>query len=245
MIGLIAFAGQAVVKCPLTVDYDAFRRSLEELDPASASRGGTAIGDAIRKSLEVFHAKTERDQAILLITDGDDQQSYPLEAAAVAAERHVTIFTVGLGDATQGALASRRERHPSRTSNIRASRCGASWTVRYSRKSRLKTSGVYVPVGTLAYDLGGAVCLNHLHGRSGPHRKPHPDSPGGPVSASCALASGVLADLFTRPYPVVKAAMNQGIAPEPMRVAESRQRSVKEPCPLRRPFYFSARRSLE
>ena len=35
-VGLIAFAGQAVVKCPLTVDYDAFRRSLDELDPASA-----------------------------------------------------------------------------------------------------------------------------------------------------------------------------------------------------------------
>ena len=88
-VGLIAFAGQAVVKCPLTVDYDAFRRSLDELDPASAPRGGTAIGDAIRKALEVFHAKTERDQAILLFTDGDDQQSYPLEAAATAAERHV------------------------------------------------------------------------------------------------------------------------------------------------------------
>ncbi len=35
-IGLIAFAGQAVVKCPLTVDYDSFRRSLDELDPGSA-----------------------------------------------------------------------------------------------------------------------------------------------------------------------------------------------------------------
>ena len=34
-VGLIAFAGQAVVKCPLTVDYDAFRRSLDELDPAA------------------------------------------------------------------------------------------------------------------------------------------------------------------------------------------------------------------
>ena len=107
-IGLIAFAGQAVVKCPLTVDYDAFRRSLDELDPGSAPRGGTAIGDAIRKALEVFHARADRDQAILLITDGDDQQSYPLEAAAIAAERHVTIFTVGLGDADHGAA------HPAR-----------------------------------------------------------------------------------------------------------------------------------
>ncbi len=39
-IGLIAFAGQAVVKCPLTVDYDSFRRALDELDPDSAPRGG-------------------------------------------------------------------------------------------------------------------------------------------------------------------------------------------------------------
>src|SRR5262249_20404658 len=102
-IGLIAFAGQAGVKGPPTVGFGALRRSLDELDPSSAPRGGTAIGDAIRKALEVFQARSERDQAILLITDGDDQQSYPLEAAAVAAERHVTIFTVGLGDADQGA----------------------------------------------------------------------------------------------------------------------------------------------
>jgi Ca-activated chloride channel family protein len=97
-VGLIAFAGQAVVKCPLTVDYDSFRRALQELDPNSAPRGGTAIGDAIRKALEVFHAKVQRDQSILLITDGDDQKSYPLEAAEIAAERKVAIFAVGLGD---------------------------------------------------------------------------------------------------------------------------------------------------
>jgi len=64
-----------------------------------------------RRAAEAFVAQAmwsrilpaNRDQAILLITDGDDQQSYPLEAAAVAAERHVTIFTVGLGDADHGA----------------------------------------------------------------------------------------------------------------------------------------------
>src|SRR6202034_3173980 len=89
-VGLIAFAGQAVVKCPLTVDYDAFRRSLDELDPGSAPRGGTAIGDAIRKALEVFQARADRDQAILLITDGGMQQSREAQAAAVTNEHHVT-----------------------------------------------------------------------------------------------------------------------------------------------------------
>ncbi|MFN7293100.1 MAG: VWA domain-containing protein, partial [Pirellula sp.] len=109
-VGLIAFAGQAVVKVPLTVDYESFRRSLSDIDTASAPRGGTAIGDAIRKALEVFKPNSQRDQAILLITDGDDQKSAPMEAAEVAAERGVTIFSVGLGDSTQGARIPAKDR---------------------------------------------------------------------------------------------------------------------------------------
>lgn len=164
-IGLIAFAGQAVVKCPLTVDYDAFRRTLDELDPNSAPRGGTAIGDAIRKALEVFHARADRDQAILLITDGDDQQSYPREAAAVAAERHVTIFTVGLGDADHGARipegAGAQSYMEYQGQQVWSKLDGA-----LLKEIALKTSGVYVPVGTRAYDLG-ELYAHYLQGRRG------------------------------------------------------------------------------
>lgn len=164
-IGLIAFAGKAVVKCPLTTDYDSFRRALMELDPNSAPRGGTAIGDAIRKAVEVFHAGTQRDQAVLLITDGDDQESFPLEAANVAAERKVTVFTVGLGDSSAGA------RVPGQS--------GASSFVEYEGQQvwsklngsllseiALKTNGVYIPAGTRAYDLG-ELYAQHLQGRTG------------------------------------------------------------------------------
>lgn len=164
-IGLIAFAGQAVVKCPLTVDYDSFRRALDELDTDSAPRGGTAIGDAIRKALEVFHAKADRDQAILLITDGDDQQSYPLEAAAIAAERHVTIFAIGLGDSERGARIPRKGNDKSFTEYNDQQ----VWTKLDSsllEQIALKTSGVYVPAGTRAYDLG-ELYTQHLHGRAG------------------------------------------------------------------------------
>ena len=164
-IGLIAFAGQAVVKCPLTVDYDAFRRSLDELDPTSAPRGGTAIGDAIRKALEVFQARADRDQAILLITDGDDQQSYPLEAATVAAEHHVTIFTVGLGDADHGARIPQAPQ-PNRTSSTRGHQVWSKLDGSLLKEIALKTSGVYVPVGTRAYDLG-ELYAKYLQGRRG------------------------------------------------------------------------------
>ncbi len=162
-IGLIAFAGQAVVKCPLTVDYDSFRRALEELDPDSAPRGGTAIGDAIRKAIEVFHAKSDRDQAVLLITDGDDQQSYPLEAAAIAAERHVTIFTLGLGDAERGARVPQK----ANTKTFLEYQGEQVWSKLDSdllQQIALKTAGVYIPAGTRAYDLG-ELYTSHLQGR--------------------------------------------------------------------------------
>lgn len=164
-VGLIAFAGQAVVKCPLTVDYDSFRRALEELDTDSAPRGGTAIGDAIRKALEVFHAKADRDQAILLITDGDDQQSYPLEAAAIAAERHVTIFAVGLGDSERGARIPRKGNDKSFT-EYNDQQVWSKLDSNLLEQIALKTSGVYVPAGTRAYDLG-ELYTQHLHGRAG------------------------------------------------------------------------------
>ncbi len=164
-IGLIAFAGKAVVKCPLTIDYDSFRRALMELDPNSAPRGGTAIGDAIRKAVEVFHAGTQRDQAVLLMTDGDDQESFPLEAATVAAERKVTVFTVGLGDSNSGArvpgqsgAASFVEHEGQQVwSKLNGSLLG---------DIALKTNGVYIPAGTRSYDLG-ELYAQHLQGRTG------------------------------------------------------------------------------
>lgn len=161
-VGLIAFAGQAVVKCPLTVDYDSFRRALDELDPLSAPRGGTAIGDAIRKALEVFPAQAERDQAILLITDGDDQQSYPREAAAVAAERHVAIFTVGLGDTDRGSrIPTARD---GSFVEFQGEQVWSKLDGELLKEIALRTSGVYVPAGTRAYDLG-ALYVEHLQGR--------------------------------------------------------------------------------
>ncbi len=214
-VGLIAFAGQAVVKCPLTVDYDAFRRSLDELDPGSALRGGTAIGDAIRKALEVFHAKTERDQAILLITDGDDQQSYPLEAAATAAERHVTIFTVGLGDATQGARIPQGAASKSYV-EYEGQQVWSKLDGTLLKDIALKTSGVYVPVGTRAYDLG-ELYTNHLHGRGGDDTESRTRirrAERFQIFLALSLLA-LFADLFTRPYSVVKTAGAQGLEGRP------------------------------
>ncbi len=239
-IGLIAFAGQAVVKCPLTVDYDAFRRSLDELDPASAPRGGTAIGDAIRKALEVFHAKMERDQAILLISDGDDQQSYPLEAAAVAAERHVTIFTVGLGDATQGARIPQGSTSKTYL-EYQGQQVWSKLDGTLLKEIALKTSGVYVPVGTRAYDLG-ELYANHLHGRGGKDTESRTRirrADRFQIFLALSLLA-LLADLFVRPYPVVKASVEPRIEPRAVAAAARGGQERQPALPLATGFLLCA-----
>lgn len=102
-VGLIVFAGNAVVKCPLTLDYGFFRMMLEEIGPDSVSRGGTMIGDAIRKSMdEVFDDREKKYKDILFITDGEDHDSFPVEAASDAGERGIRLLAVGIGDEDQG-----------------------------------------------------------------------------------------------------------------------------------------------
>jgi len=151
-LGLIAFAGKPTLKCPLTSDYGFFRLALDEANVGSAPRGGTAIGDAIRKALEVLPRDASRDQALLLITDGDDQTSYPLEAADAAAERKVLIFTVGLGDATQGALIPGKQAGTVMTQGGKEVLSKLDGTLLGEIAQR--TKGAYVPAGTRSYDLG-------------------------------------------------------------------------------------------
>ncbi len=104
-IGLVIFAGDASQSVPLTNHYDDFRQILESVGPQSLNRGGSRLGEAIRVSADAFITKTNDHKAIVLFTDGEDQESEPIEAAQAAfADRGIRIFTIGLGDIEQGAV---------------------------------------------------------------------------------------------------------------------------------------------
>lgn len=103
-IALITFAGSSTVKCPLTQDYAFMRTALADVTTESTSRGGTMIGDAIRKAAkEVFDRQSREFKDIILITDGEDHGSFAKEAAEEAALEGVRIIAIGLGDEQQGA----------------------------------------------------------------------------------------------------------------------------------------------
>ncbi|MBA3015082.1 MAG: VWA domain-containing protein [Desulfobulbaceae bacterium] len=102
-VAMVAFAGTAVVKCPLTLDYGFFRMSLDGIDTEAVSRGGTMMGDAIRTVLrDIFDDQDKQFKDIILITDGEDHESYPVEAAKAAADLGVRLIVIGLGDEKEG-----------------------------------------------------------------------------------------------------------------------------------------------
>jgi Ca-activated chloride channel family protein len=102
-VALVAFAGTAIVKCPLTQDYGFFRLMLDDTGPESVSRGGTLIGDALRKTVdEVYSDRLKHSKDIILITDGEDQDSFPAEAAKDVGERGIRLIAIGLGDENEG-----------------------------------------------------------------------------------------------------------------------------------------------
>jgi Ca-activated chloride channel family protein len=100
-VGLVAFAGETL-SYPPTTDYAAVKLFWRDLNPWDMPVGGTAIGRAMRAGLDLLTrlraaGGPTRAQVILLLTDGEDNDSEPLEVADEASKLGVKVFTVGIG----------------------------------------------------------------------------------------------------------------------------------------------------
>jgi len=95
-MGLVAFAGDAFLECPLTIDNTAFQQSVQALDVNSIPQGGTALAAAIDEALTAFKEK-DHYKVLVLFTDGEDNDTGVLEAAKKAADAGLKIFTIGIG----------------------------------------------------------------------------------------------------------------------------------------------------
>jgi Ca-activated chloride channel family protein len=103
-LGLVAFAGDAFLSCPLTIDDTAFQQGVQALDVNSIPQGGTALAAAINTALGTFKEKGNH-RALVLFTDGEDNDEGALEAAQNAAKEGLKIFTIGIGSA-EGTLVT-------------------------------------------------------------------------------------------------------------------------------------------
>lgn len=153
-VGLMAFAGKASVLCPLTTDFGFLRLILAEANPATIGLGGTRIGEAIAKAVDGFRKVGDVNRLILLITDGEDHDSFPLDAAKAAKEKGVRIVSIGFGDELGSKISVTDPRTGARS--MIEDRDGSPVISRLDgetlREIALETEGAYIPAGTGALD---------------------------------------------------------------------------------------------
>jgi len=97
-IGLVAFAGAAVTRSPLTLDYDMLRFFLEST-ALGELEDGTALGIALATSVNRIKHSKSRTKLIILLTDGVNNRGEidPRDAAAIAQNFGIKVYTIGVG----------------------------------------------------------------------------------------------------------------------------------------------------
>lgn len=97
-IGLVVFAKEAFTQAPLTLDYILLRQLVTELK-TGVIENGTAIGNGLAVSLNRLRESTAKSRLVILLTDGDNNsgQIQPLQAAEIAKDMGVKVFTIVVG----------------------------------------------------------------------------------------------------------------------------------------------------
>ena len=118
-IGLIAFAGQAFLQTPPTLDYSAFRESLDAIDPSIMTSGGSDLGNAIDEATKAFPSQNNV-KVVVLLTDGEDLSGNAASAATRAREDGIQVFTIGIGTPRANTYASAMNKALKNSFEIRA-----------------------------------------------------------------------------------------------------------------------------
>ncbi len=156
-VGLVVFAGDAKQEIPLTNHYEDFNQVLDAVDTHDILRGGSQLGQAIDVAANSFLSKTNDHQAMVILTDGEDHESQPVEAARRAfKERGIRIFTVGLGDMNHGAripVGPDEQRRSNRFVQFQGQAVWSKLNGEVLRQIATETHAAYIPAGTKQVDM--------------------------------------------------------------------------------------------
>lgn len=189
-VGLVAFAGQAFLQCPLTFDYGAFQDALMMVDDKAIPVPGTDIGRALE---EGFHAldRNERQKLLVLLTDGEDLEKQGIREAETLAKQGVVVFTIGVGTAAGAEIQMFNERgQPELVRDSKGEVVRSHMDEATLRSIAEATHGTYYPLGPVGEGLAKVrLALEDLSNSSGaaPARKLGVDRFHWPVAAALLL----------------------------------------------------------
>lgn len=143
-MGLIVFGSRAYLQAPLTEDLATITELLDRTEVAMAGPH-TALGDAIGLAIRTFESSDVPERVLILLSDGSDTASRmdPVNAAAIAAARGVTIYTIGVGD----PAATGENKLDEATLRDIAARTGGQY---FFAGDQQALEGIYARIDTLA-----------------------------------------------------------------------------------------------
>jgi len=96
-IGLVAFSGGTQVLSPLTSDRAMIRKLLADLNPSAVPVKGSMLGIAMQTGLSSFVERQRKARIMLLVTDGEDFNPFPIHLADRAKNEGIDLLVVGIG----------------------------------------------------------------------------------------------------------------------------------------------------
>ena len=89
-------SGSSFLQCPLTLDHQAFNKTIKDLEVGLIKTPGTNLALPIDEASRSF-AKDDNDKFLVILSDGEDLESEGLRRAKIAKEEGIKIFTIGIG----------------------------------------------------------------------------------------------------------------------------------------------------
>lgn len=96
-IGLIGFAGSSYLYAPLTVDHGAVRETVDQIDETWAPLGGSNLAEAVKLAIDTLKKTGQRNNALVLLSDGEKHEGDLDEMIAEAERTGVFILAIGVG----------------------------------------------------------------------------------------------------------------------------------------------------
>ncbi len=144
-VGLVGFAGKPFLYAPLTIDHAAVKETVEQIDEQWATEGGSDISAAIQLATKTLKETGQKNNALVLISDGEEHEG-DLDAIVKDAERAgVTIFAIGVGTEDGGFVP-----HPGFSGGMvdrEGNRILSRLQPEVLRKLAKQTGGTYVIAG--------------------------------------------------------------------------------------------------